>query len=463
MEPLLPLIQDADLLGGVELAFDQAQVAHGLVVQVFGQLVVDVSPLDRASVLTLGFEEVLHVQQQPVGVPVVREYLFGTVDDCQPVLHENAFEPENRLITPFGEMSLDQPVAFATSCGREAATSGCTEREAAADREVAEPEFQLIHETTDGVADSTPVCHVRTGVEDGDDRRDEHECFEAEVQHALRALDAHPRDEREKRRCHDRRDDDVAADERHEKTVVLRLLEDHLVVLFGFEVRHAHTPFIVEPRRATGRHAGKCKSIILYHTYAYFAILLCLSRKIQKATIAPIATHPHYRRESSMPFKKRGITMLQDWEPDDCFDEATDRLLVTTSRGDTFVAAIGPEADDGRTKVVDKQFMTNELLDLPRQLMLARHTELEWDAATFPWEVFLYDGNMTSCGPFLVGEAAAAGWTRPIFSEVTIEYIEPIKVSEINPKRLARSIRGLVFGEFTFNEGYVFDQVFLRE
>ena len=159
-----------------------------------------------------------------------------------------------------------------------------------------------------------------------------------------------------------------------------------------------------------------------------------------------------------MPFKKRGLTMFRDWEPDIQFNRDIDRLLVTTSRGDTFVAATGPEADDGTTFVVDKQFMPQNLAELPHQLMKVRPLPLEWDASAFPWEIFLHDGEMTDYGPFLLTEAVGIGWQCTMSAHFTITCIDPVRVDEIDRTQLARTVRGLQFGIFNVDELAIYNQ-----
>lgn len=159
-----------------------------------------------------------------------------------------------------------------------------------------------------------------------------------------------------------------------------------------------------------------------------------------------------------MAFRKRGLTSLRDWEPDTEFNEATDRLLVATSKGDEFIARMGPEDDDGSTFIVDKQFMPSNLASLPHKLKRFRSLPLEWDAAQFPWETFLYDGEMTHDGPYLLVEAVGIGWTCPINADFTIAHIEPVHIDDVAPIQLAKELRGVHFGEFTVNESALYDE-----
>lgn len=159
-----------------------------------------------------------------------------------------------------------------------------------------------------------------------------------------------------------------------------------------------------------------------------------------------------------MPFKKRGLTMFRDWEPDTRFDATTDRLLVSTSRRDTFIAATGPEGDEGTTFVMDHAFMPNNLASLPMQLKKERSLPLEWDASAFAWEVFLFDGEMTDFGPYLLTEAVGIGWQRSISANFTITSIEPVHIADINRSHLSRVLRGLQFGVFNVNELAMYDE-----
>jgi hypothetical protein len=159
-----------------------------------------------------------------------------------------------------------------------------------------------------------------------------------------------------------------------------------------------------------------------------------------------------------MPFRKRGLTMFRDWEPDEHFDPSTDRLLVTTSWGEAFVARANPENDDSSSFVIDKAFMPDNLTGIPRQLKLHRSLPLEWDASAYPWEVFLYDSEMTSDGLGIEMMAVGTGWSLPIRTSLTIAGITPILLRDIRPKRLARDLGGLSFGEFNVRDEIMWNE-----
>ena len=154
-----------------------------------------------------------------------------------------------------------------------------------------------------------------------------------------------------------------------------------------------------------------------------------------------------------MPYRKRGLTMFRDWEPDSKdFDPEVDRLLVTTSWHDTFVVRSGPNSGDSLDHIIDPEFMPNNLRNIPRQLATHRTLPFEWDATKHPWYIFLYDGEMTGGGPFILMEAVGIGWTRPITCSVTIDSIESVRVEDINRRKLCVDMQGVRFGEFTLNE-----------
>ena len=159
-----------------------------------------------------------------------------------------------------------------------------------------------------------------------------------------------------------------------------------------------------------------------------------------------------------MPYRQRGLTMFRDWEPDSKdFDPEVDRLLVTTSWHDTFVVRSGPNSGDSLDHIIDPEFMPNNLRNIPRQLATHRTLPFEWDATKHPWYIFLYDGEMTGSGPFILMEAVGIGWTRPITCSVTIDSIESVRVEDINRRKLCVDMQGVRFGEFTLNEDAMVD------
>lgn len=159
-----------------------------------------------------------------------------------------------------------------------------------------------------------------------------------------------------------------------------------------------------------------------------------------------------------MPYQERGLTMFRNWEPNpQDFDPEVDRLLVTTSWNDTFVVRPGPNSGDSLDHVIDPQFMPSNLQEIPRQLKLYRTLPFQWDASQHPWYIFLYDGEMTAGGPFIEMEAIGVGWTRPIRCSTTIQRIQPVRIEDIDPKRLCVDLDGVHFGEFTLNEDAMID------
>lgn len=159
-----------------------------------------------------------------------------------------------------------------------------------------------------------------------------------------------------------------------------------------------------------------------------------------------------------MPYKKLGLHMFRDWEPDDQHDAEIDRLLVTTSWGDTFVVRSGPGSGDGLDHVIDPNFMPDNLALIPSELRLYRTVPLDWDATKFPWFIFLYDGEMTSGGPRIEMEAVGTGWTRSITTSLTIEEIRPLRKDEISHGDVSDGLRGVTFGEFIVRESVMYDE-----
>jgi len=161
-----------------------------------------------------------------------------------------------------------------------------------------------------------------------------------------------------------------------------------------------------------------------------------------------------------MAFVRLGTTMLCEWGPGDDFDQETDRLLVTTSLGETFVARSRPEEADGRPFVMDKAFLPKNLTAIPEGLGVYRTLPLPWDAVNFAWEIFLYDGKMTPEGPCLVFDAVGLGWTRTITTELTIDHIEPVKLEDIKRKGLALELHGIEFEQYTYDVVTLFEAAF---
>lgn len=150
-----------------------------------------------------------------------------------------------------------------------------------------------------------------------------------------------------------------------------------------------------------------------------------------------------------MPYKKRGLQLLNDWELGTQFDPEVDRLLVTTMAGDVIVVRTFPEGEPGHLNpVIDPDFMPENLALIPHQLKLDRSLPLEWDATKFPWFIFLYDGEMTSDGPFIDMEAVGTGWTRPIRTDVPIQDIRAVRRDEIVSSEVSKTFQRAYFGEF---------------
>lgn len=162
-----------------------------------------------------------------------------------------------------------------------------------------------------------------------------------------------------------------------------------------------------------------------------------------------------------MPYRKRGLTLFRDWEPDEAFDPRVDRLLVITDWGDVFVAGCNPENMDSSSLVIDRKFMPDHLARIPGEL---QHYQREiiprsWDATLYPWEIFLYDGDMTPDGPVIEMEAVGLGWTRSIRSTVVIDHIKPIHLHDIDPSRIAPIINGLSMGQFNVREEIMHSEI----
>lgn len=144
---------------------------------------------------------------------------------------------------------------------------------------------QLTDEATDGVTDATTVLDSRAEAKDRSATDDEDDRLENEEGHAHHLIEVTPRHKRGESQQHRHREGDATAEEGVKEAVVLLLLEDHLVVLFGDEVRHAHTPFVLAPAGLRGWTTHVRESFILYHTYAYFAICLRLLTVAKQPTI----------------------------------------------------------------------------------------------------------------------------------------------------------------------------------
>lgn len=159
-----------------------------------------------------------------------------------------------------------------------------------------------------------------------------------------------------------------------------------------------------------------------------------------------------------MTFRRRGIELFKDWEPSEWFEPDNDRLLVTTSWQDCFVVSPGPAEDDGTTLLIDSEFMPQNLREIPRIVRNCRTLPLEWDVTQYPWNIFIFDGDMTHDGPLIEMLAGGVGWTMTILSELTIDTIMPISRSDISRRDLSLTMEGLTFGEPVINQNAIYDE-----
>lgn len=144
-----------------------------------------------------------------------------------------------------------------------------------------------------------------------------------------------------------------------------------------------------------------------------------------------------------MPFRNRNLHMLANWEPDEDFNPTTDRLLITTNWGDTFVAywQKSPLMTEGHL-AVDMDFPPANLAQIPQLLKLYEDFHTHED-----WYVFLYDGDQTASGPKLDIIALGAGWAWDIHTSLGIEHVEPVKLADIDPSMLSSTMGGIYIEE----------------
>lgn len=158
-----------------------------------------------------------------------------------------------------------------------------------------------------------------------------------------------------------------------------------------------------------------------------------------------------------MPFRKRHLAMLRDWEPDEQFDPEVDRLLVTMSNGDLIVIKAGPREDEGTSLVLDMNYLPLSLANVAKDLR-HRTVPLEWRADMYPWDIFVFDGTMTWHGPTLAMQAVGLGWSRTIDSRFIIEQIEPVRVEQPSRSDISLELSGLTFGEYCVNEEAMYNE-----
>lgn len=140
-----------------------------------------------------------------------------------------------------------------------------------------------------------------------------------------------------------------------------------------------------------------------------------------------------------MPFHNRNLHMLKNWEPDTTFDPTTDRLLVTTSWGDTFVAYWHKNAvEDHGHLAIDMDFPPENLQEIPGSLELYQNFHTSEN-----WYVFIYDGDLTENGPRLDLIAAGDGWSWNISTSLSIASIEPVTLDEIDPTAVSSILGGI--------------------
>lgn len=144
-----------------------------------------------------------------------------------------------------------------------------------------------------------------------------------------------------------------------------------------------------------------------------------------------------------MPFRNRNLQMLANWEPDEDFDPTTDRLLITTNWGDTFVAYWQRNHTMSQGHLaVDMDFAPSNLMEIPELLKLYQDFHTHED-----WYVFLYDGDQTSSGPKLDIIALGAGWAWDIHTSLGVERVEPVKLSDIDPGKISPTMGGIYIQE----------------
>lgn len=140
-----------------------------------------------------------------------------------------------------------------------------------------------------------------------------------------------------------------------------------------------------------------------------------------------------------MPFRNRNLHMLKNWEPDTSFDPASDRLLVTTDWGDTFVAYWHrSDAAQMGHLAIDMDFPMENLQEIPELLKLYHdfHT-------SEGWYVFIYDGELTESGPRLDIIAAGDAWSWSISTSLGIADIKPVQLSELDQYEVSASLGGI--------------------
>ncbi|MGV9001887.1 MAG: hypothetical protein ACOH18_02935 [Candidatus Saccharimonadaceae bacterium] len=160
-----------------------------------------------------------------------------------------------------------------------------------------------------------------------------------------------------------------------------------------------------------------------------------------------------------MPLVNKDPCTFSYWRAGEKFDRVSERLLVTTNRGDSFVVCRNPGNDDDPSLVIDLQFMPENLATIPQQLReesVFLFPLFDWDPSIYPWRIFVSDGY----GPFVDLEAAGAGWKLSIKPSFTVQSIERVQLADIDSGRWSHVLSGLYF---TFTELEIDNEALHRE
>ncbi len=162
-----------------------------------------------------------------------------------------------------------------------------------------------------------------------------------------------------------------------------------------------------------------------------------------------------------MPFKKRDIPSFNAWEPGKDFKSNVDRLLISTTFNDTFVAKWSTDRASSGHLIMDPDFLPQNIQNIPRRIRNEHRIDVL--ASGHPWQVNLHDGVLAAGGGhFIEMTVIGNGWILEVTSSVSPTDIKPANRARINRRELCHDLDGIRFGEFRTTSGLPVEAMLLR-